>query len=68
MKQVAFSRLFNASRPADDPINAQWGVPDGFQPLDMGCVQVYDRELGPGPLHSETIDYWDTAFDIGASR
>jgi hypothetical protein len=64
--QGGFCRLFNVCRPADDPINEQWGVPEGFQPLDMGRVRAYDRELGPGPLHSETIGH--VALDIGASR
>jgi hypothetical protein len=64
-KQGAFNRLFNACRLANDPLNALWGVPEGFQPLDLGRVQNYDQELGPGPLHSETISH--AAFDVGTS-
>lgn len=28
-----FYRLFNAALPADDPVNAEFGVPDGFSTL-----------------------------------
>ena len=64
-KQGAFSRLFNVCQSSDHPINARWGVPELFQPLDMGQVQTYEWELGPGPLHSETIGH--VAVDIGTS-
>jgi hypothetical protein len=63
-KQGAFCRLFNVCRPANDPIHRELGVPEGFQPLDMGRILTYGQELEPGPLHGETISR--TNFDIGA--
>ena len=39
VKNGAFYRLFNVTHSADDPLNAQYGVPDGFE------VLVYDKRL-----------------------
>lgn len=62
-KQGAFCRLFNASRPVADPINAQFGVPHDFQLLDLGNPQTYVAELEPGPLYSKTVS--QANFDVG---
>ena len=53
-KQGAFYRLFNVSLPANDPAQSL-GVPEGFQPLDMGRIRHFEAALEPGPLHSKTV-------------
>ncbi|KAG6907762.1 hypothetical protein DXG01_007516 [Tephrocybe rancida] len=54
LKQGAFYRLFNVSRARDDP-SQRFGVPDGFEPLNLGFVRSYDAALEAGPLHSKTV-------------
>lgn len=54
MKDGAFYRLFNVSRPADHPTQL-FGTPDGFVQLDMGVIATFEAALEPGPLHSSTI-------------
>jgi hypothetical protein len=63
-KQGAFCRLFNVSRAADDP-SQLLGVPEDFQPLNMGRIRHYDAALEPGPLHSRTI--FRVNADIGTT-
>jgi len=63
-KQGAFCRLFNVSRAADDPAQLL-GVPEDFQPLNMGRIRHYDAALEPGPLHSRTI--FRVNADIGTT-
>lgn len=58
-KDGAFRRLFNASRPANDPIQC-FGIPDDFVQLDMGVIDTFDAVLEPGPLHSRTISTLST--------
>lgn len=53
-KDGAFRRLFNVSRPANDPVQ-RFGVPEDFVQLDMGAIDTFDAVLEPGPLHSRTI-------------
>ena len=60
----AFVRLFNAGRPSSDPTQRR-GVPDGFEPLDLGEVKVFSAELEPGPLSSSTIVILDA--NLGAT-
>ncbi|CAL1702007.1 unnamed protein product [Somion occarium] len=45
-----FHRLFNALKPADDPLNAKFGVPTGFVPLrwDERMVDRTENFLPPG--------------------
>lgn len=62
-KQGAFCRLFNVARSADDPAQLL-GVPEGFQPLEMGRIRIFDAALEPGPLHSKTI--FRVNADIGS--
>ncbi|KAF8056506.1 hypothetical protein FPV67DRAFT_639679 [Lyophyllum atratum] len=61
-KQGAFYRLFNVSRPPDDPAQ-RYGVPEHFERLDMGVIRTFDRALEPGPLHSKTVSTLEA--DIG---
>ena len=39
IKNGAFYRVFNVTRPANHPLNQRYGVPDGFE------VLVYDKKL-----------------------
>lgn len=52
----AFRRLFNVTRPANDPLNAL-GVPTGFRPLDLNAVITYSdsSRLHRGPICSRSI-------------
>lgn len=61
-RQGAFFRLFNISRPADDPVQ-RFGVPDGFVQLDMGIIDTFPAALEPGPLQSKSIS--DVSGEIG---
>ncbi|KAF9459074.1 hypothetical protein BDZ94DRAFT_1061835 [Collybia nuda] len=54
IKDGAFRRLFNVSRPPDDPVQ-RFGVPDDFVQLNLGAMDRFDAVLEPGPLHSRTI-------------
>jgi hypothetical protein len=62
-KQGAFCRLFNVGRLAEDPAQIL-GVPDGFEPLNMGRIRTFNGALEPGPLHSKTI--FRVNADIGS--
>lgn len=61
IKEGSFYRLFNVSRSA----NNSWGVPNGFEPLNIGRIRTFAADLEPGPLHSETI--FQVSANIGAS-
>lgn len=39
-----FRRLFNATRPANDPLNTLFGVPDGYEPLQIKEQLFEDKE------------------------
>lgn len=39
-----FRRLFNATRPANDALNALFGVPDGYEPLQIKEPLFEDKE------------------------
>ncbi|KAG6907761.1 hypothetical protein DXG01_007515 [Tephrocybe rancida] len=54
LRQGAFHRLFNVSRSREDPAQ-RFGVPEGFERLDLGVIRSYDAALEPGPLHSKTV-------------
>ncbi|KAI0372678.1 hypothetical protein BV20DRAFT_38503 [Pilatotrama ljubarskyi] len=60
-----FYRLFNATLPADHPVNQRCGVPDGFEPFTFPQTLLHrrDRALEPRPLCSKSV----VAFDIEAS-
>ena len=57
MEDGQFFRLFNAMRPADDPVNQRWGVPDGFVPLtvDPRSFTRRDGAIPAGPLCSRSV-------------
>lgn len=61
-KDGAFYRLFNVSRPADDPAQ-QFGTPPGFVQIDIGVIATFEAALEPGPLHSSTIS--TVSADVG---
>ncbi|KAG6887733.1 hypothetical protein C0995_013288 [Termitomyces sp. Mi166 len=46
----SFIRLFNASKPPNDPVQ-RYGVPEGFERLELGTITIYDNALEVGPLH-----------------
>ncbi|KAG6915488.1 hypothetical protein DXG01_011288 [Tephrocybe rancida] len=50
-----FIRLFSASKLPDDPVNQRYGVPEGFEVLDLGDIQTYENELEYGPLHCHSV-------------
>ncbi|KAG6906140.1 hypothetical protein DXG01_015704 [Tephrocybe rancida] len=54
LRQGAFYCLFNVSRAHDDPVQ-RFGVPDGYEPLNLGFIRSYDAALEAGPLHSKTV-------------
>ena len=63
-----FYRLFNATKLACDPINAQCGVPRDFVPLrynETALLHTVDDYLPPGPLYSASMRR--IAFGGGAS-
>ncbi|KAF9459081.1 hypothetical protein BDZ94DRAFT_1239516 [Collybia nuda] len=53
-KDGAFRRLFNISRPENDPIQ-RFGVPGDFVPLNLGAIDTFDAVLEPGSLHGRKI-------------
>ena len=53
-----FYRLFNATSAADDRVNAEFGVPDGFVPLQYNKrvhLQTNENYLPPGPICSKSM-------------
>lgn len=63
-----FYRLFNALRPADDPVNALCGVPPDFVPLqynETALLHTVHDYLPPGPLYSSSVRH--VAVGGGAS-
>ncbi|KAG6913582.1 hypothetical protein DXG01_005799 [Tephrocybe rancida] len=63
LRQGAFHLLFNVSRSRDDPAQ-RFGVPEGYEHLDLGFIRSYDAALEPGPLHSRTVFTLDA--NVGA--
>ena len=52
-----FCRLFNVTRPSNDPVNKS-GVPPGFKVLDYNqeaLIEKNDDYLGPHPIHSKSV-------------
>ncbi|KAI0334585.1 hypothetical protein GY45DRAFT_1294881 [Cubamyces sp. BRFM 1775] len=60
-----FYRLFNATLAADHPVNARYGVPDGYQPFTYPEALLHRRSrvLEPKPLCSKNV----VAFSVEAS-
>ncbi|KAI0351924.1 hypothetical protein OH77DRAFT_1486696 [Trametes cingulata] len=60
-----FYRLFNATLPADHPVNQRCGVPDSYEPFLFPQTLVHrrDRALEPRPLCSKSV----VAYDVQAS-
>ncbi|KAG6848078.1 hypothetical protein H0H93_003608 [Arthromyces matolae] len=54
VRNGAFYRLFNASRSPDDSIQ-RFGVPSGFELLDVGRIRIQEGALEPGPLQSKSV-------------
>ncbi|KAG5652184.1 hypothetical protein H0H81_005983 [Sphagnurus paluster] len=56
IREGKFQFLFSATRAADDPVQVN-GVPDGFVPLNLDpqTLDIHERDLEPGPLHSESV-------------
>lgn len=64
-----FYRLFSATLPADHPINAASGVPDGFKPLEYNgrvLSQTNDNYLGPKPIYSKSVAQFKVGAGTGA--
>ena len=57
LQNGAFFRIFNATLPADDPINSHYGVPEGFRPLRSSEFPLNRRDaaIPSGPLCSRSI-------------
>ena len=49
-----FCRLFNASLAPGDPRN-EFGVPKGYQPLDLDERAMVKSTLPPGPMFSGAV-------------
>ncbi|EKM58729.1 uncharacterized protein PHACADRAFT_117841 [Phanerochaete carnosa HHB-10118-sp] len=65
-----FYRLFNAIRPADDPVNAHFGVPPDFVPLrynETAMLHTTANYLPPGPLHSSSMRQIKSSYGAGAA-
>ena len=66
VKGGCFYRLFNATRPKDDPVNTICGVPTDFVTLQFNeAALLHTREdfLPPGPIHSISL----SETSVGAS-
>ncbi|PCH43309.1 WD40 repeat-like protein [Wolfiporia cocos MD-104 SS10] len=52
-----FYRLFNATKPADDPVNVDYGVPSNYKPFVAPTYGLNKEEgvLNPGPICSKSI-------------
>lgn len=52
-----FYRLFNSVLPAEDPVNARFGVPDGHEALLLPehLLETLPNAVGPGPLCSRHV-------------
>ncbi|GJE89753.1 hypothetical protein PsYK624_058590 [Phanerochaete sordida] len=63
-----FIRLFNAMRPADDPLNAD-GVPSGFVILQPSArlLRSDEHHLPPGPVCTTTTTYRQASGELEAS-
>jgi hypothetical protein len=60
LQNGCFYRLFNATKPSDDPINRYCGVPTDFVPLvynEATFLHTVDRYLPPGPLCSSSVTH-----------
>ncbi|KAF8525333.1 hypothetical protein JB92DRAFT_2877499 [Gautieria morchelliformis] len=49
-----FCRLFNASLPPGDSLN-EFGVPEGYEQLNLDERAIVERRLPPGPMASRSI-------------
>ncbi|KAG6916167.1 hypothetical protein DXG01_008140 [Tephrocybe rancida] len=54
-REGSFIRLFNASKPPNDPCNQLYGVPESFELLDLGDIHTYENALEYGPLHCNSV-------------
>ncbi|KAH9933270.1 hypothetical protein B0H21DRAFT_699524, partial [Amylocystis lapponica] len=57
IREGAFYRLFNATRPAEDTLNTRHGVPIGYRPYRFADSQLNRREaaIPAGPLCSRSV-------------
>ncbi|GJE89856.1 Zn(II)2Cys6 transcription factor [Phanerochaete sordida] len=66
-----FYRLFNCTLEASDPVNAEFGVPDGYVPLKLNTrafVQTRENYLPPKPIYSKSISQFKANVGATASK
>lgn len=69
VSEGTFIRLFNALRPADDPINAD-GVPEGFVMLrpNPRLLRSGEQHVSPGPICTTTTTYRKVGVEAEGSK
>ncbi|KAG6907759.1 hypothetical protein DXG01_007513 [Tephrocybe rancida] len=63
LKAGAFCRLSNVSQPPNEDTQ-RFGVPEGYERLDLGFIRSYDAVLEPGPLHRKTVSTLNTNIQV----
>lgn len=64
-----FYRLFNAIRPASDPLN-KWGVPENFVELVVNAdfaLHTEENYLQPGPVCTTSTAWKKTGAGVSAT-
>lgn len=63
-----FIRLFNVFVVHDDPLNARFGIPQGFQPVSQNFQHINSRNpLTQGSYKSRSVRKISGNFDLGLS-